>query len=451
MDELAHAAQADPLAFRLAHLKNDRLRAVLEKAAKEFAWADRRRQPAANTGVGLACGTEKGSYVATCAEVEVDRSDGEVHVRRVCQAFECGTVLNPANLIAQNQGCVIMGLGGVLMEEIRFHDGRILNPRFATYAVPRFKDVPKIDVHLVNRTDLAPLGPEKRRSLASPPRWPMPCFTPPAYGSGPCRSAARSCMASIYGKIVELIDGGGGLAAALVLSTQGSTPQQAGVRAVVEQSGRLWGTVGGGAVEAEVQRTAAEACQSQRPCLLDFEMNSQDAADEGAICGGQMRVLVDPTVARHRSCFAQAADALANRCHGCLVTRIRTLPEVQVEVQWLTPDSLSAAATFPGGDAIRSCLESGQPGRFVADEQASTDGEEVFVEPVVPNPLLLIAGGGHVGQAVAGEALRVGFDVTVIDDRPEFTAAALFRQASVSSAVPFQSRSTFALWAKIAT
>ena len=76
MDELAHAAQADPLAFRLAHLKNERLRAVLEKAAKEFGWADRRRQPAANTGVGLACGTEKGSYVATCAEVAVDRSNG---------------------------------------------------------------------------------------------------------------------------------------------------------------------------------------------------------------------------------------------------------------------------------------------------------------------------------------------------------------------------------------
>jgi isoquinoline 1-oxidoreductase len=158
MDELAHAAGADPLAFRLAHLKNDRLRAVLEKAAKEFGWADRRRQPAAGTGVGLACGTEKGSYVATCAEVEVDRSNGAVQVRRVCQAFECGTVLNPANLLSQNQGCVIMGLGGALMEEIRFHDGTILNPRFATYPVPRFKDVPHIDVHLLNRGDIAPLG-----------------------------------------------------------------------------------------------------------------------------------------------------------------------------------------------------------------------------------------------------------------------------------------------------
>ncbi|MGA2030733.1 MAG: molybdopterin cofactor-binding domain-containing protein [Thermoguttaceae bacterium] len=158
MDELAHAAGADPLAFRLAHLKNDRLRAVLEKAAKEFAWAERRRQPAANLGVGLACGTEKGSYVATCAEVEVDRNSGAIRVRRVCQAFECGAVLNPGNLVAQNQGCVMMGLGGALMEEIRFHDGTILNPHFATYPVPRFKDLPHIDVHLVQRADLAPLG-----------------------------------------------------------------------------------------------------------------------------------------------------------------------------------------------------------------------------------------------------------------------------------------------------
>ena len=157
MDELAHAAQADPLAFRLAHLKNDRLRAVLEKAAKEFGWADK-AQHAENTGRGLACGTEKGSYVATCAEVEVDRSNGEIHVLRVCQAFECGAVLNPANLTSQNQGAVIMGLGGALMEEVRFRDGRILNPRFATYPVPRFKDVPQIDVHLVDRPDLASAG-----------------------------------------------------------------------------------------------------------------------------------------------------------------------------------------------------------------------------------------------------------------------------------------------------
>ncbi len=231
---------------------------------------------------------------------------------------------------------------------------------------------------------------------------------------------------SIYRTIVELIDGGDPLAAALVLSAQGSTPQRAGARAIVDAAGRLWGTVGGGAMEAQAQRAAAEACRSQRPCLLDFEMTNVDASIDAAVCGGRMRLLVDPTVARHRSCFAQAADALANRRRGCLLTRIRNMPEAEVVVQWLAADSLTAAGPFPGDDAIRSCLESGSPRRFLASGQASTDAEEVFVEPVLPDPLLVIAGGGHVGRAVALEAFRVGFQVTVIDDRPEFASAALF-------------------------
>jgi CO/xanthine dehydrogenase Mo-binding subunit len=167
MDELAHAAGADPLAFRLRHLNEGRLRIVLEKAAKEFGWADRRRpSPVAplpksegsNVGVGLACGTDKGSYVATCAEVAVDRDIGTIEVRRVCQAFDCGAVVNPGNLVAQNQGGIVMGLGGALMEEVRFHNGTVTNPHFASYPVPRFKDVPQIDVHLVNRPDLASAG-----------------------------------------------------------------------------------------------------------------------------------------------------------------------------------------------------------------------------------------------------------------------------------------------------
>ena len=231
---------------------------------------------------------------------------------------------------------------------------------------------------------------------------------------------------SIYEKIVELINEGTPLAAALVLSAQGSTPQRAGARAIFEQSGRLWGTVGGGAMEAQAQRAGEEACQSQRPCLLDFEMTNLDAAVDAAVCGGRMRLLIDPTVARHRACIAQAADALANRRRGCLRTRIRTLPDVQVDVQWLTADSLPDAGAFPGGDAIRSCLASGRPQRFVSAAQASADTEEVFIEPIVPDPLLVIAGGGHVGRAVALEAFRVGFHVTVIDDRPEFASADLF-------------------------
>jgi len=158
MDELAAAAGADPLAFRLAHLENPRIRTVLEAAAKHFDWPARRKKITADIGVGLACGTEKNSCVAACVEVGIDRKRGKIKVHQVCEAFECGPIQNPANLLSQVQGCIVMGLGGALSEEIQFADGRILNASFAGYQVPRFKDVPKIDVHLINKTDIPSAG-----------------------------------------------------------------------------------------------------------------------------------------------------------------------------------------------------------------------------------------------------------------------------------------------------
>ncbi|UCG49828.1 MAG: xanthine dehydrogenase family protein molybdopterin-binding subunit [Phycisphaerales bacterium] len=158
MDELAAAAGADPLEFRLAHLENQRIRTVLETAAKHFDWPARRKRVTGDVGVGLACGTEKNSCVAACVEVGIDRRGGEIKVNEVCEAFECGPIQNPANLLSQVQGCIIMGLGGALREEMKFEDGRILNAGFADYLVPRFRDVPKIDVHLVNKTDIPSAG-----------------------------------------------------------------------------------------------------------------------------------------------------------------------------------------------------------------------------------------------------------------------------------------------------
>ena len=114
MDELAAAAGTDPLEFRLAHLDQPRLRAVLETAADRFGW--NASVKTRESGVGLACGTEKASYVAACVEIHVDRVRGEIHVRRVCEVFECGAVLNPANLRSQVEGCIIMGLGPALRE-----------------------------------------------------------------------------------------------------------------------------------------------------------------------------------------------------------------------------------------------------------------------------------------------------------------------------------------------
>lgn len=156
IDDLARLVKQDPLAFRLKNLNDERARAVLEAAAKAFRWG---AQPSSPTrGYGLAVGTEKGSFVATCAEVAIDGATRQFRVVRVVQAFECGAVINPAQLINQNQGSIVQGLGGALFEAVHFGDGRILNPHFADYRVPRFVDTPEIEVVLVPRPDLASVG-----------------------------------------------------------------------------------------------------------------------------------------------------------------------------------------------------------------------------------------------------------------------------------------------------
>ncbi len=174
MDELATAANADPLAFRLAHLqgsseREQRLRAVLETATSKFGWSARSKKNGADLGVGLACGTEKGSFVAACVEVAVNRETGKIKVNRVCEAFECGAILNPDNLTSQIQGCIIMGLGGALLEAMEFVDGKMLNATFRKYQVPRFRDVPELDLHLVNRPDLVSVGAGETPLIAIAP------------------------------------------------------------------------------------------------------------------------------------------------------------------------------------------------------------------------------------------------------------------------------------------
>jgi isoquinoline 1-oxidoreductase len=155
MDDLAHALKLDPLAFRLKNLKDERLRAVLKAAAERFGWG---KKAADGHGFGIAGGTEKGSYVATCAEVAVDRSSGRVKLLRLVSAFECGAVVNPEHLKNQVEGAVVMGLGGGLFEAIHFKDGKILNPRLSQYRVPRFADTPVLETVLLDRKDLPSAG-----------------------------------------------------------------------------------------------------------------------------------------------------------------------------------------------------------------------------------------------------------------------------------------------------
>ncbi|MGD0126890.1 MAG: molybdopterin cofactor-binding domain-containing protein [Terriglobia bacterium] len=165
MDELAHLAKMDPLEFRLKNLTDERFRAALQAAAEKFGW--RRTKPHAGTvatkdrilrGFGIAGGFDKGGYVATCAEVAVDSTTRQVRVVRVVAAFDCGAVVNPDGLRNQIEGANVMGIGGALFEAIQFQNGRILNPHFAQYRVPRFSDAPAIEVALIDRKDVPSSG-----------------------------------------------------------------------------------------------------------------------------------------------------------------------------------------------------------------------------------------------------------------------------------------------------
>ena len=155
MDAVSHAAGIDPLEFRMKNLSNARLKAVLQAAADKFGWPA--SKSTAGRGFGIACGTDKGGYVATCAAVEID-PDKTLRVRHIVQAWESGAVVNPNGLDNQNSGGVVQALGGALFEAILFGEGKLLNPQFARYRLPRFSDVPKIEIVLLDRKDLPAAG-----------------------------------------------------------------------------------------------------------------------------------------------------------------------------------------------------------------------------------------------------------------------------------------------------
>jgi nicotinate dehydrogenase subunit B len=156
MDAMAHVAGMDPLEFRLKNLTDPRLQEVFQAAAAKFGWSRLKSTP--ERGFGIAGGVDKGGYVATCAEVEVDPASKKVRIRRVVQAWDCGAIVNPDGLRNQLTGAIVQGIGGALFERILFADGRILNAHFAQYRVPRFSDTPQVEVVLIDRKDLPSAG-----------------------------------------------------------------------------------------------------------------------------------------------------------------------------------------------------------------------------------------------------------------------------------------------------
>jgi len=156
MDMLAAKAKVDPLAFRLRHLSDQRVIRVLETAAERFGWVA--GAAPSGRGVGVACGSWRGTIVAAMAELSVAAATGQVRVKRVVLAQDMGLVVNPDGARQQMEGAVTMGLGYALTEGLRFKDGRILDENFDTYRIPRFSWLPAIETVLVANPELQAQG-----------------------------------------------------------------------------------------------------------------------------------------------------------------------------------------------------------------------------------------------------------------------------------------------------
>jgi isoquinoline 1-oxidoreductase len=156
IDMLAAKAGMDPLEFRLNNLTNARVRRVLETAAKQFGW--KAGHTPSGRGAGMACGMYSNACNATMVEVAVNRATGAVEVKRVVMALDEGLVVNPDGMRQQAEGCVMMGLGYSLTEEVRFRNGEVLDTNFDSYQIPRFSWLPKIEIVLVDNPEMPALG-----------------------------------------------------------------------------------------------------------------------------------------------------------------------------------------------------------------------------------------------------------------------------------------------------
>ncbi len=156
IDMMAAEVGADPVEFRLKNLKDQRMRRVLKAAAQRFGWTPKRAR--GGRGLGVACGTDSGTYVAFMAEVEVDGDLGKVQVKRVVCAQDMGLVINPEGARIQIEGCITMGLGYALAEEVHFKGGEILDRDFGTYKIPCFSWLPDIQTVLIDANDSPPQG-----------------------------------------------------------------------------------------------------------------------------------------------------------------------------------------------------------------------------------------------------------------------------------------------------
>ncbi len=206
------------------------------------------------------------------------------------------------------------------------------------------------------------------------------------------------------------------LVLATIVATKGSSPQVPGVSALFSDKGLLAGTLGGGILEARAEEKALESLQTGESTIARFELYADITSEEEAICGGEATILFDAKPADHKIAIQKMIQSLSNRIPGVLATHMQQTDDRIQKLSrfWLEKAEIFSAEAekqnIPFREEIKQAYRTGKPAFF----------KNVYLEPQFPLSHLVIAGAGHVGQAVAHIGHLLDFEVTVVDDRPEF-------------------------------
>lgn len=232
----------------------------------------------------------------------------------------------------------------------------------------------------------------------------------------------------IFIRLLDFLERKESVVFSTIIETQGSSPQVPGASAVFSSAGLMFGTVGGGVLEAEVEEVSIQVLKAKDSVCRTFNLDADLTSEEGAICGGKVTLLIDGSPDKHKAAFSRLVQSLSQRCSGVLVTSIDKISGEKVSIHRVWLESNNGFSDVQGQpfpvhpQELEIAFHRRLPALIERKKEAVLGSEEqlLFLEPVFPLPQLVIAGAGHIGQALAHLGHLLDFEVTVIDDRPEF-------------------------------
>ncbi len=241
---------------------------------------------------------------------------------------------------------------------------------------------------------------------------------------------------NIYREFLPHLDRKESLALATIVTAEGATPQIPGASALFSERGLLLGTLGGGLLEADAQHKALPCLKKGHSVLYRFDLQGEDVEAGEPVCGGSVRVLIDGSPAEHREAWRGLEESLRAGRGGLLATRIsqRAGEKAGIKRFWLDEGEAPKGRGKASLDRLARELAEARAKReplFVRGAPVPKDRSvSFFLEPLFPLPRLLIVGAGHIGRALARYGSRLGFEVTVIDDRAEYASRERFPEAA---------------------